>query len=116
MTKRQRLEAVINGEITEELVESCRDELAKLNERGAKMRMEMTPQKEENRVIADAILDLLNDTSTPMQVSEIMEKVTPGLERQRVTAICTNLIREGKIESVDLKVKGKGKRKGYVRV
>ena len=30
MTRRHRLEAVINGEITEELIESCKRELEKI--------------------------------------------------------------------------------------
>ena len=36
MTRRQRLEAVIAGNITEELIEDCKVELAKLDERSAR--------------------------------------------------------------------------------
>ena len=50
-----------------------------------------------------------------MQIGEIKEKLGVEVARQRLTAICTSLAREGRIKVVDLKIKGKGTRKGYVR-
>lgn len=114
MTRRQRLEAVIRGEITEELIESCREELAKLDVQSASAKESMKgPNYEENKEYEERICEALSRENEPIQIDELGEKVGSTLTRQRLTAICTNLIREGRIKSCDVKVKNKGKRKAY---
>ena len=107
MTRRQRLEAVINGEITEELIESCKAELAKLN-----VEKEPTPNQIENERIGELILELLSDGSHK-QIDLLMAELQVEMSRQRVSSICTELIRQGRLKSEDVKVSGKGKRKAY---
>ena len=113
MTRRQRLEAVINGNITEELIEDCKVELAKLDERSARANEDakMSANYVENKHYEELICEAL--TEEPIQVDELAERIGSTLTRQRLTAICTNLIREGRIKSCDVKVKNKGKRKAY---
>ena len=115
MTRRERLEAVINGNITEELISECKEELLKLDERSAKANQKAKESKNylENKEFEKVVLNVVG--AEPMQVGEILEKTGIGVTRQRMTAICTNLVREGSLESVDVKVKGKGVRKGYIR-
>ena len=115
MTRRERLEAVIRGEISEELIESCKEELAKLNERAARANEEAktTGNYLENKEYEERICAALREMSEPVQVDELGERIGSTLTRQRLTAICTNLIREGRIRSCDVKVKNKGKRKAY---
>jgi hypothetical protein len=60
----------------------------------------------------DKIVDVLARVEGPVQIDELAELVQCTFARQRLTAICTNLIREGRIRSCDVKTK-KGKRKGY---
>ena len=116
MTRRQRLEAVIRGEITEELVESCKEELKKLNAEGAKAlaKSKETSRYKENKELEGRIIEVLGEE--PIQVEELKEKLGVDLTRQRLTSLCTNLVREGLIESVDVKVKNKGMRKAYKKV
>lgn len=113
MTRRQRLEAVIAGNITEELIEDCKAELAKLDERSARANQvsKESANYVENKRYEELICEAL--TEEPIQIDELAEKIGSTLTRQRLTAICTNLIREGKIKSCDVKVKNKGKRKAY---
>lgn len=113
MTRRQRLEAVIAGNITEELIEDCKAELAKLDERSARANEEAKTSANyvENKRYEELICEVL--TEEPIQIDELAERIGSTLTRQRLTAICTNLIREGKIQSCDVKVKNKGKRKAY---
>ena len=113
MTRRQRLEAVIAGNITEELIEDCKVELAKLDERSARANEDakMSANYVENKHYEELICKAL--TEEPIQVDELAERIGSTLTRQRLTAICTNLIREGRIKSCDVKVKNKGKRKAY---
>ena len=66
----------------------------------------------ENKEFEERICAALRGASEPMQVDELAELIGCTFARQRLTAICTNLIREGRIKSCDVKTK-KGKRKGY---
>lgn len=115
MTRRERLEAVIRGDINEKLIESCKEELEKLKARVDKVaeNAKESERYKENRELGERICGVLGEE--PLQIGEIKEKLGVEVARQRLTAICTSLAREGRIKIVDLKVKGKGTRKGYVR-
>lgn len=110
MTRRERLEMVIRGEINEELIEDCKRELEKLDVHRTHARENANGQ--ENHEMEEKIVDVLARVEGPVQVDELAELVGCTFARQRLTAICTNLIREGRIYSCDVKTK-KGKRKGY---
>lgn len=110
MTRRERLEMVIRGELSEELVEDCKREIEKMDAELAKLRK--GGNYEENKLYEERILAALD--MEPIQIDELAEKIGSTLTRQRLTAICTNLIREGKIKSVDVRTK-KGKRKAYLK-
>ena len=110
MTRRERLEMVIRGEISEELVEECKREIEKMDRELAKLRE--NDHYDENRAYEERICAALCEESEPIEVGELAERISSTLTRQRLTAICTNLIREGKIKSCDMKTP-KGKRKGY---
>ena len=110
MTRRERLEMVIRGEINEELIEECKRELEKLDAHRTHARENANGQK--NREMEEKIVEVLARVEGPVQVDELAELVGSTFARQRLTAICTNLIREGRIHSCDVKTK-KGKRKGY---
>ena len=110
MTRRERLEMVIRGEINEELIEDCKKELEKLDAHRTHARENANVQ--ENKEFEERICAALLHASEPVQIDELGELIGCTFARQRLTAICTNLIREGKIYSCDVKTK-KGKRKGY---
>lgn len=116
MTRRKRLEAVINGNITEELINDCKKELNKLNERSAAAleKSKESARYKENKELEEQIYAVLS--SEPLQVEEIKNALGVEITRQRLTGICTNLVKGGRAESVDVKVKGKGKRKAYIRL
>ena len=110
MTRRERLEMVIAGIITDELIEDCRKELEKLDAHRTHARENANVQ--ENKEYEERICAALRGVSEPVQVDELAELIGATFARQRLTAICTNLIREGRIKSCDMKTK-KGQRKGY---
>jgi hypothetical protein len=110
MTRRERLEMVIRGEINEELIADCRKELEKLDAHRTHARENANGQ--ENKEFEEKIVSVLEKVEGPVQIDELAELVQCTFARQRLTAICTNLIREGKIRSCDVKTK-KGKRKAY---
>ena len=110
MTRRERLELVIKGEINEELIEDCKKELEKLN--AHRDHAKENANYNENKEMEEKIVEVLGKVEGPVQIDELAELVGCTFARQRLTAICTNLIREGRIKSCDIKTK-KGKRKGY---
>ena len=110
MTRRERLEMVIAGTITDELIEDCKKELEKLDAHRTHVRENQNYN--ENKEVEERICAALLQASEPVQIDELAELIGCTFARQRLTAICTNLIREGRIRSVDVKTK-KGKRKGY---
>lgn len=110
MTRRERLELVIKGEINEELIEDCKKELEKLN--AHRDHVKENQNYSENKEVEEKIVEVLARVEGPVQIDELAELVQCTFARQRLTAICTNLIREGRIKSCDIKTK-KGKRKGY---
>ena len=110
MTRRERLEMIIRGEINDELIEDCRKELEKLDAHRTHARENANGQ--DNREFEAKIVSVLEKVEGPVQIDELAELTECRFARQRLTAICTNLIREGRIRSCDVKTK-KGKRKGY---
>lgn len=115
MTRRERLEMVIRGEITPELIEDCKRELQKLDEHGAAVlaKSKEMPRYKENKMYEERIYEIVGEE--PMQIEEIKKAIGADVTRQRLTAICTNLVRDGRINVVEIKVKGKGKRRAYYK-
>ena len=106
MTRRERLEMVIAGNITNELIEECKVEIEKMDTANAK--------RTENASIMENIMGVVANSDEPILVDGIVEGLgVEGLTRQRVSSLCTILVKDGRLNSVDVKVKGKGKRKAY---
>lgn len=107
MTKREFFEAVMALEnVDSELVLFAENEINKMNERNAKRKSTPSKTAIANEPIKAQIVEVL--TETPQSASEIAEKV--GISTQK----CSALLRQ--IENLtvtEIKVKGKGKVKGY---
>lgn len=116
MTRRQRLEAVIAGDITEELIESCKVELEKLKADAEKSleRARNTDRFKETKALEEKVFILL--TNEPQTVEQLRENLDESFTRQRVTALCTNLVKTGKAGVDEVKIKGKGVRKAYYKL
>ena len=106
MTNREFFNAVIANEITDEVIAHATESLTKLDERNAKRASKPSKTQIANEPIIKAIADLL--TSEPMRASEIAEAC--GISTQKASALVKKV--EG-VQSVDVKVKGKGTQKGY---
>ena len=114
MTRRERLEMVVAGNITEELIEECKAEIEKIDTANAKRKEKVDPRKAENAEIMKKIVEVVKESDEPMQIDPIVEGLAiEGLTRQRVSSLCTLLVKDSKLVAEDVKVKGKGKRKAY---
>lgn len=106
MTRREMFEAIVNGNVTEEVVAMAQNEIVKMDERNAKRKNTPSKTALANEPIKAHIVEVLTDT--PQSASEIAEKVEISTQK------CSALLRQ--IEGLavtEIKVKGKGKVKGY---
>lgn len=106
MTKREMFEAIVNGQVTAEIVEMAKAEIKKMDERNAKRRETPSKSAVANEPIKAEIVKVL--TNEPMTASAVAEQV--GISTQKASALLRQI--EG-LEVTEVKVKGKGKVKGY---
>ena len=106
MTQRDFYNAVINANINEEMSSFASEAIAKLDERNAKRASKPSKTQIANEPIIRAISEVL--TSEPMLASKIAELCE--ISTQKASALVKKV--EG-VQSVDVKVKGKGTQKGY---
>ena len=106
MTQREFLNAVIESAISDELTAFAQDAIAKMDARNAKRAS--TPSKAQiaNEAVKAQILGVLTDE--PQTASEIAVKCE--ISTQKASSL---LARMDGLNVTDVKVKGKGKVKGY---
>ena len=106
MTRREMFEAIVNGNVTEEVIEMAKNEIVKMDERNAKRASKPSKTAIANEPIKAKIVEVLSET--PQSASEIAEKVEITVQK------CSALLRQiDGLSVTELKVKGKGKVKGY---
>lgn len=116
ITMRQYHEAVISGNITDGIIAKARAEIAKLDATNVKRAEKAAEKAKENLPIKQAIFDFLvaNGTKTTVEIAkgvEVLEGSTP-----KASAMCRQMVDEGRLTASDVSVKGKGKQKAYTAV
>ena len=106
MTKREMFEAIVNGNVTEEVIAMAQNEIVKMDERNAKRKNSPSKTALANEPIKARIVEVL--TYEPMTASEVAEKVE--ISTQKASALLRQI--DG-LTVTEVKVKGKGKVKGY---
>lgn len=106
MTKREMYEAIINGNVNEEVIEMAKSEIIKMDEKNAKRKNTPSKVAIANEPIKAKIKEIL--THEPQSASEVAEKVEISV--QKASALLRQI--DGLAVS-EIKVKGKGKVKGY---
>ena len=106
MTNREFFTAIVNSDLNDDLKAFASESIAKLDARNAKRASTPSKTQKENEPIIKAIAKILTDE--PMLASKIAELCK--ISTQKATALVKKV--EG-VQSVDVKVKGKGTQKGY---
>lgn len=106
MTKREMFEAIVNGNVTEEVIAMAQNEIVKMDERNAKRKNSPSKTALANEPIKAQIKSILTDE--PHTASEIANTV--GISTQKASALLRQI--DG-LTITEVKVKGKGKVKGY---
>lgn len=110
MTNRDFLTAIINGKITANEIDFANAELAKLDKRNAKRRNTLTKEQKANEGVKVEIMAYITEHANAV-ASEIATAC--GISTQKASALCRQLVESGAIVTEEVKVKGKGKVKGY---
>lgn len=110
MTKREFYEAVRASEVSEEIAEFAKSELTKLDERNAKRSSKPTAKQIENEAIKAKIIEFVTGCGGAV-ASEIGTKFE--ISTQKASALCRQLVTEGKFEVAEVKIAKKGKQKRY---
>ena len=116
ITLRQYHEAVISGNITDAIIAKARAEIAKLDATNAKRAEKAAEKAKENLPIKQAIFEFLvaNGTKTTAEIAkgvEVLEGSAP-----KASAVCRQMVEEGRLTASDVSVKGKGKQKAYTAI
>ena len=113
MTKRDFLNAVMNGEINDEIKAFAEEEIEKLDTANAKRREKTSKKREENKPLLGQIYnEILGEE--PKTASEVAEVIQTSV--QKASSLLRTLVEDGKAEAQEIKVPKKGKCKGYTKV
>ena len=110
MTNREFFEKVEKGEITEEVKKHATEAIAKLDKRNADRKEKPSKTALANEPIKASILEYLVGKSEVV-ASAIGEAL--GISTSKASALCSQLVAEDKVVASEVKIKGKGKVKGY---
>ena len=93
------------------LIDFATEEIAKLDARNTSRSSKPTKTQIENEPIKTKIVELLTEVSEKYVASAIAEKVE--ISTQKASALCRQLVDEGKLQVEEVKVPKKGKQKAY---
>lgn len=118
MTKREFYEAVINANVNDELTAFARNAIETLdhtNEVRKVSAAKKAVEKEAERApLREAILNMI--TNEPKTATMLIEEAGVELKPQAIPSLLKGLIEAGVVTKEQVKVPGKGKQIGYVRV
>lgn len=106
MTRREFLEMVIEGKVTDEMKDFANSEITKMNDRNAKRKASPSKKAIANEAIKAKIVEVLTDE--PKTAREIADEVI--ISTQKASALLRQI--DG-LTVTEVKIKGKGKVKGY---
>lgn len=118
MTNREFYEAIINANVNEDLTTFAQSALERLdhtNELRKAATAKKALEKEATRApIREAIANMI--TAEPKTATMLINEAGVELKPQAVPSLLKGLIEAGVIAKADVKVPGKGKQVGYVRI
>lgn len=118
MTQREFYTAVIEANVSEELVAFATDAIAKLDKtnetRKVKTAEKAAAKEAEKAPIREAIYAVIT-TGEGKTASDLIAEAGVDVKPQSIPSLLKPLVDEGKVIKTDIKVKGKGSVRGYAR-
>ena len=110
MTQREFFTAITNANVSAELIEYAKSAIVKLDEKNEKKKNTVTKTQAANADMKNEILANMA-AGTVYVASELA--TTYGVSTQKISALMKQLVETGAVIVSEVKVKGKGKVKGY---
>lgn len=110
MTNREFFNAIISANVNDELTKHATAELEKLDKRNAQRSSKPSKIQLENEPIKAHLLEIL--AVKPMTANEI-HNTDPNLSSSKISTLCGQLAKEGKVSIQEIKVPKVGKRNQY---
>lgn len=110
MTNREFYTAIMNGTMTDEIKAHAAEAIAKLDERNQKRSSKPSKTQLENEPVKTAIIDYLTVHGGAV-AADIAAEV--DITTQKASALCRQLVEEGKLTVEEVKIPKKGKCKKY---
>lgn len=111
-TSREFYNAIIEGNVTNEVIEYAREQLTKLDEKNEKRRNRLSKNQKSNEDIKTALLAVLENDKVYL-ASEVVGLVDGITSTQKASALLRQLVESGNLTCEEVKITGKGKVKGY---
>ena len=113
MTSREFFTAVIEGKINDEIKEFAQLQIEKLDSKNAKRKTTDSKTQKENKAIKTSLLATMEKDKI-YTASEVAGMEIEGItSTQKASALLRQMVETGTLTSEEVKVKGKGKVKGY---
>ena len=113
MTSREFFNAVIEGKITDEIKDFAKSQIEKLDSKNAKRKTTDSKTQKENKAIKTSLLATM-ERGKVYTASEVAGLEIEGISStQKASALLRQLVEAGTLTSEEIKIKGKGKVKGY---
>ena len=117
MTNREFLNAIVEANVNDELTAFALAEIEKLDHtnevRRAKMAEKAVEKAAEKEPLRQAIFACVTDE--PKTATMLIDEAGLDLKPQSIPSLLKGLVEAGQINKVDVKIKGKGTQRGYVR-
>ena len=108
-TNRMGFKAVVDGNITPEVIKWAEGEIAKLDKKNAKRKAVEGEIKADNKPIAEAILKALeNGQMLSSDLAKVLEITT-----QKTNGVAGEMVKLGMLTKTKVKVKNKGEQTAY---
>lgn len=118
MTKRELYEAVVNGNINDEVIAAAREAIEQLDHsnelRKAATAKKAIEKEAERAPIRQAIMNVL--TKDPKTASMLIEEAGVEIKPQAIPSLLKGMVEDGTVAKTKIKIKGKGEQVGYILV
>lgn len=116
MTKRELYEAVVNGNINDEVIAAAREAIEQLDHsnelRKAATAKKAIEKEAERAPIRQAIVNVL--TKEPKTASMLIEEAGVEIKPQAIPSLLKGMVEDGTVAKTKIKIKGKGEQVGYI--
>ena len=111
MTNREFYNAIANGTMNDEIKAFAKDAITKMDERNAKRSSKPSKTSVENAPIKESIIEFISNRNEFCIASAIAEALE--ISTSKASALCRQLVADGKLVEKEAKIPKQGKRKAY---